>query len=114
MPFIESKVSVKISEEQERELKERLGQAISLIPGKSESWLMLNFEDNCRMYFRGDNSSPIAFVDIRMFGNPNRAAFDKMTTEVTNIFGDVLGIPSDHMYIRYMATNEWGWSGSNF
>ena len=46
MPFIDSKVSVSISEEQEKELKTRLGQAIALIPGKSESWLMTGFQDN--------------------------------------------------------------------
>ena len=46
MPFINSKVSVTISGEKEKELKCRLGEAISVIPGKSESWLMLNFEDN--------------------------------------------------------------------
>ena len=34
MPFIDSKVSVKITEEQERELKTRLGQAISIDTGK--------------------------------------------------------------------------------
>ena len=45
MPFINSKVTVKISEEREKELKSRLGQAISVIPGKSESWLMTGFED---------------------------------------------------------------------
>ncbi len=45
MPFIDSKVSVKITEEQEKELKTRLGQAISLIPGKSENWLMTGFEE---------------------------------------------------------------------
>ena len=32
MPFINSKVTVKISEEQEKELKSRLGQAIAMVP----------------------------------------------------------------------------------
>ena len=41
MPFINSKVSVKTTEKQQKELKTRLGKAISIIPGKSESWLMV-------------------------------------------------------------------------
>ena len=114
MPFINSKVSVTISEEQEKELKTRLGQAISLIPGKSESWLMTNFEENCHLYFRGDNSEPIAFVEVNLFGSPDRAAFSNMTKELTKIFGEVLNIPPDHMYIKYMATADWGWNGGNF
>ncbi len=62
MPFIDSKVSISMTQEQEQELKKRLGQAISLIPGKSESWLMTGFQDNYHLYFRGDNSQPVAFV----------------------------------------------------
>ena len=114
MPFIDSKVSVKITEEQEKELKTRLGQAISLIPGKSENWLMTGFEDNYHLYFRGDNSEPIAYVEVRIFGGPNKAAFQKMTEEITKIYGDVLGIAPDHMYIKYSATPDWGWNGGNF
>lgn len=114
MPFIDSKVSLKITEEQEKELKTRLGQAISLIPGKSENWLMTGFEDDYHMYFRGDNSEPIAYIEVRIFGGPNKAAFQKMTEEITKIYGDVLGIAPDHMYIKYSATPDWGWNGGNF
>ena len=114
MPFIDSKISVKITDEQEKELKTRLGQAISLIPGKSENWLMTGFEDDYHMYFRGDNSEPIAYIEVRIFGGPNKAAFQKMTEEITKIYGDVLGIAPDHMYIKYSATPDWGWNGGNF
>ena len=43
MPFINSKISVTVTNEQEQEIKTRLGQAIQTIPGKSESWLMVGF-----------------------------------------------------------------------
>lgn len=113
MPFIDSKVSVSVSEEQERELKTRLGQIISLIPGKSESWLMTGFQDNYHLYFRGDNSQPIAFIEVKVFGKNNPAAFEAMTAEICKIFGDVLGIAPDHIYIKYEAVSEWGWNGGN-
>ncbi len=114
MPFIDSKVSVKVSKEQETELKTRLGQAISIIPGKSESWLMVGIEDEYSLYFRGDDSEPMAFIEVRIFGGPNKDAFEKMTAELTKIYGEVLGIAPDHMYIKYSATTDWGWNGSNF
>ena len=44
MPFISTKTNVTVTKEKETQLKERLGQAISIIPGKSESWLMLAIE----------------------------------------------------------------------
>ena len=114
MPFIDSKVSVKISKEQETQLKTRLGEAISLIPGKSENWLMAGFEDEYHLYFRGKDDEPMAFVEVRLFGNPDKSAFQKMTAEITKIFGEILGIAPDHMYIKYSATMDWGWNGSNF
>ena len=114
MPFIDAKVSVTITDEQEKELKSRLGQAISIIPGKSDSWLMTGFEDNYHLYFRGDNSAPMAFIEVRLFGGPNKEAFSRMTAEITKIFGDVLQIAPDHMYIKYSATPDWGWNGGNF
>ena len=114
MPFIDSKISVKITKEQETELKTRLGQAISIIPGKSENWLMAGFEDDYHLYFRGDNSEPMAFIEVRIFGAPNKDAFSRMTAEITKIFGDVLSIAPDHMYINYSATSDWGWNGGNF
>lgn len=114
MPFIESKVSVKTTEEQQKKLKERLGQAIAIIPGKSESWLMVNLQDEQMMYFRGDDSEPIAFICVNIYGSSDPAAFEKMTGELTRIYGDLFGIAPDHMYIKYAASTDWGWNGSNF
>lgn len=113
MPFINSKVSVSISEEQEKELKTRLGQAISIIPGKSEAWLMTGFEDNYHLYFRGDNSQPIAYIEVKIYGSENPSAFDALTGEITKIFNEVLGIAPDHIYVKYEAVTNWGWNGNN-
>ena len=114
MPFIDSKVSVKTTPEQRKELKERLGQAITILPGKSESWLMIDLADEQDMYFRGNGQEPTAFIAVNVYGTPDSAAFNKMTAELTRIYGDVLGIAPDHMYIKYAASQDWGWNGSNF
>lgn len=113
MPFIDSKVNISISEEKEKELKTRLGQAVTLIPGKSEAWLMTGFEDNYHLYFRGDNSQPIAFIEVKAFGSENRSAFNALTEEITKIFNEILGIEPDHIYIKYEAVANWGWNGRN-
>ena len=114
MPFIDSKITVPVTPEKKESIKTKLGQAISLIPGKSENWLMTGFEDNYHLYFRGDNSQPMAFVEVKVFGQENPAAFEKMTAEITKIFGEVLGIAGDHIYIKYEAVSNWGWNGGNF
>ena len=75
MPFINSKVSVQVTPEQEKKLKTRLGQAISVIPGKSEQWLMTGFEDNYHLYFRGENSEPSASIEVQIYGTPSFCTF---------------------------------------
>ena len=60
MPFINTNTNVEISSEKREILKSRLGNAISIM-GKSENWLMLSFEDNCNMYFQGDDEADLSY-----------------------------------------------------
>lgn len=114
MPFINSKISVTITPEQEVELKRRLGEAIAIVPGKSEQWLMCGFEDGYHLYFRGENQDPIAFVEVAVYGDEDPEAFKNLTGEISKIFGEVLGIAADHIYVKYQAVKNWGWNGANF
>ncbi len=114
MPFIDAKVSVSVSKEAEESLKEKLGKAISLIPGKSETWLMLNIQPECRLYFQGSNQKPAAMVEVKLLGAASPAAYQKMTAEVTKILNSELHIPEDRIYVKYEELQHWGWNGSNF
>lgn len=114
MPSIETKVSVPISKEQETELKTKFGKAIELIPGKSENWLMITFQDNCRMYFQGTDQPGAALVDVKIFGEAGPKNFQDLTVSLTGILEEVLGIRPDRTYIRYEQVRYWGWNGSNF
>ena len=40
---------------------------------------MTGFEDEYHLYFRGDNTEPMAFIDVMIFGSPDKTAFGKMT-----------------------------------
>ena len=69
MPFINSRISTKISDAQEKEIKSRLGEAIATIPGKSEAWLMVGFQPEYRLYFKGSNAEPMAYVEVSVYGS---------------------------------------------
>lgn len=115
MPCIQIKTNVAVTKEAAQEVKSRLGQIISYLPGKSESWLMITLEDNCRMWFRGDDSKPLAMVEVKVFGSSiDGTASEKMTQDVCALFQEQLGVDPQDMYIRYIASSDWGWNGSNF
>lgn len=114
MPFIDSKVTTAISPEQELELVQKLGQAISIIPGKSESWLMTGFQPEYHLYFQGNRDADSAFIEVKVFGSENKSAFSQLTEEICRIFHDVLSIPKNRIYVKYEAVSNWGFNGSNF
>ena len=113
MPFINTKTTASISKEAEAALKTKLGKAITCL-GKGEQWLMLNFEDNCRMYFKGDNSKELAFVDVALFGKASDGQYDNMTEAVCNIISETLNIAPDCIYVIYEEVSHWGYNGFNF
>lgn len=112
MPFINTKTSVEISKDAEVRIKSRLGKAVGAL-GKSEGYLMVNFEDKQRLYF-GGSAEPAAFVEVRLFGKASRAAYAKMTEAVTEIVAEEAKVPADRIYVQYEEVPNWGLGGSNF
>lgn len=114
MPMIKTMANVKISEKQEKILKEKMGEAITTIPGKSENWLMLSFEGDCNLYFRGSRLEPIAYLEVKTYGQFGASVTEELTKKLTKIINEVLSIAPDHIYIYYQESVAWGWNGGNF
>ena len=114
MPYIGSKVTVALTEEKKEILKSELGKIITLIPGKSENYLMLGFEDNYSLYFKGEKLSLGAFVEVKVFGTSPASALEKVTQEICSLYLRELGIPSHCIYVKYEAVSDWGFNGNNF
>lgn len=113
MPFIDSKVTVKLTEEKKNSVKTRLGQAISILH-KAENYLMVGFEDEYDLYMSGNRLEKGAYVSVSLFGNASSDDYEKMTSAICDILQDELGIPGNHVYVTYHGVNDWGWNGRNF
>ena len=114
MPFVDVKLTKKLDNAEENNLKAKIGELISVFPGKSESWLMCKIADDKKIWFRGDNSSDSAFVEVKLFGSVDKASANKFTGELCRYLEEKVGIDSDRVYIRYEGGTDWGWNGSNF
>ncbi|MCR4674145.1 MAG: hypothetical protein K5675_03975 [Lachnospiraceae bacterium] len=113
MPFIDSKISVPVSEKKKTEIKKKFGQAI-LALGKTESYLMVGFDDNYDLYFAGDKVEKGAYVNVSLYGAASPEAYSKMTGEICRILNEELDIPGDKIYVTYREVSDWGWNGRNF
>ncbi len=115
MPCIQIKSNVTVDQKAADTIRETLGRAIACFPGKSEEWLLLSIEDQCRMYFGGSSGRPIAMTEVKILGDHvDRRAAEAMTKEVTRVLGATLGVAPRDMYIKYEASPDWGWNGKNF
>ena len=112
MPMINLTTSAAIDAPAAEKLKAGLGRAIPLLPGKSESLLMISLRGNTPMYFHGE-ALDLAFVEVNCFGHLPSAAYEKLTGAVTELLGDVLAIKPENVFIKYFETDNWGWNGRN-
>ena len=114
MPYIDLKTTAKVTKEKEIALKAAFGEAIELIPGKSERWLMVKLDSECKMFLAGDDTDDIAMVEIDIFGKTTDAAYDALTERVCTVLNEELSVKKDKIYVKYREVDHWGWNGENF
>lgn len=114
MPYIDVKLTKNLSDTDENNLKSKLGEIISLFPGKSENWLMCCVDSGKKMWFQGDNSTDSAFVDVKLFGAVDNNSANDFTSKLCEYFERELNISPSRVYVRFSGGNSWGWNGSNF
>ena len=113
MPYINAKFSTPVSAAQEKELKSALGEAITLL-GKPERYLMVEIEDERRLYFGGKNDRPIAFFDVALLHSAPRAAYEKLTARLCEAAKDIMGVDGDNVYVKFEETESWGYDSFMF
>ena len=113
MPFIDSKVTVKLTNEQKEEIKTELGQLITTL-GKSENYLMVGIEDAYDLWLAGKKLEKGAYVSVSLYGNAPAEAYNRLTGQICALLSDKLGIPGSSVYVTYHPVNDWGWNGRNF
>ena len=113
MPFIDSKVTVKVSDEKKEEIKTELGKLITTL-NKSEKYLMVGIEDSYDLWFGGKKLEKGAYVSVSLFGEAPKECYDKLTGQICELLNEKLDIPGDAVYVTYHPLYDWGWNGRNF
>ena len=114
MPYMHVRTNVTATAAQKTELKQEMGRAVALLPGKTERWLMVDVEDGATLFLAGDGDRPLAMVEVELFGKSSPAAYDALTAEVCRIMEKTLAVPGDGVYVKYAEVEHWGYDGSNF
>lgn len=113
MPYIATTTSVKLNDAKRSALQQAMGEAIRLIPGKSEAWLMLSWKDETPMAFQG-SQEPCAICEVKIYGKASPADYDRLTGALCDIMAKHAGVPSSRVYVTYQEIDNWGFDGGNF
>ena len=113
MPFIDARFSTPVNEKQEEVIKRRLGEAIALI-GKSEAYLMVQIQDNCKLYFKGNKDEDSAFFEVKLLGKSTKANYEKLTCALCEIASQELSIPTNRVYVKFEEVEHWGFDSFMF
>lgn len=114
MPFINVKTNVQLDKAEKIMIQEKLSKAISLIPGKSDSYLMCAVEDSISMMFHRDSDINLAFVEVKLLGSSTKDAYTDLTAEICNILKDEAGVDGSNCYVKFEEVKYWGMNGFMF
>ncbi|MBQ8159820.1 MAG: hypothetical protein IJ083_03635 [Clostridia bacterium] len=106
------KTNVKLDETRDA-IRKDFGEAISLLPGKSERWLCTVLEDGLDVSLAG-STSPCAMIFVDQYGSANRDACNRLAGRLTDIMEERLHIPPDRVYVAFHETGMWAWQGELF
>ena len=98
MPYIEVKLAKQASRKQERILTEKLGEAITSVPGKTAAGLMVSISSDEHIYKGGEFLEYGAYVNV------------VFKTGVTIIEED-LKIPKENVYTTFQYCDDFGVQG---
>ncbi len=113
MPMIDSRITLKITDEQKEELKADFGKMIATL-NKPEDYLMVGIEDSCDLWFGGKKLEKGAYVAVSLLGNAPKEMYDRMTGQICSMLEDKFGIPGKAVYVTNHPGSDWGWNGSTF
>lgn len=112
MPFIDCKISKRLTDGQKEDIKRGLGAAVGILH-KPESYLMVGIADGYDLYFGGEKTEG-AYVEVSLFGTVQSADSEKMTARICDILSSCAAVSPDKVYVTYHGVRDWGWNGGNF
>ena len=109
MPYINVATSAKV--EDKRKILKEISILISSLTNKSTRFVMAKLDDDCDLYFEGND--PACFLEIKSIGSLNPSA---MAKPISNFVYEKMGIPIDRIYISFedVPASMWSWNGKTF
>jgi hypothetical protein len=110
MPYISVAISPKLDSSGREKLKTALGRLITIIPGKTESDLIVHIQNTDALYMGGAEVS-CAYIDVRVYTKTTDEAKKGFTHETCAFIAREFGIPVERQYLTISEAENWGYDG---
>jgi phenylpyruvate tautomerase PptA (4-oxalocrotonate tautomerase family) len=111
MPYIDVNISKKLSNDEKDVLKAKLGELISIIPGKTEGVTMIGINDDYTMYLSGQKKDRAAFLNIKLYKPSEFEYKNELTKKIFEFFEEEYDITGENMYMTFDEYDSWATRG---
>lgn len=111
MPYISCTTNHKLTLRQENEITSKLGEIITIIPGKKEENLMIHLSDDQIMYFRGSDD-PCMMIEVHLYNTADFECKKQFTERLTRMINIETNIDVDNIYVSFKEYPNWGKLGT--
>lgn len=111
MPYIEVKLTKQASRKQERILTEKLGEAITTVPGKTAAGLMVSISSDEHIYKGGEFLEYGAYVHVVFKTGVTRMDCEKFNEAIFAIMEEDLKVPKENVYTTFQYCDDFGVQG---
>lgn len=111
MPYIEVNISKKLSDQEKDVLKAKLGELITILPGKSEDVLMIGISDGYTIYFSGQKKEKVAYLNVNLYKESEFEYKAEFTKKVFGFFEKEYGVTGDNLFMTFREYGCWGFKG---
>lgn len=111
MPFINAKVTPRMTPEQKEKLSRALGQAVCEVLKKPAKNTMVGIEEGYDLWMGGTKLEKGAFVSVEHRGAGSIVKYNSLTEKICAALDAELGIPGPDIYVNFKMINEWGRDG---
>ena len=111
MPYMHISLGPKLDDDTKTTLIREAGKLIELIPGKTESVLMVRLDDGANMNFRGV-SEACAYVSVNLYMTSSYQAKQAFAKAFTDSLCQIAGLESKNVFLTYTEFANWAANGN--
>ena len=111
MPCMRITTTLKLDEQQRKQLFDGIGDALELIPGKDRRGLIIDLEDGKSMFVGGVQQENFVFIDMRYYLKFEYHIKKRFTVALFDAIHSVLGTAKECMSMTISEYTNWGGFG---